>query len=145
MGFFDAMDISSSGLSAQRIRMNAISSNLANKDTVRTENGEPYRRKEVLLEAKPYAADFDAELNRHLNSKLHKVAVRDITADPRPFISKYDPQHPDANEAGYVAYPNINIIEEMANMLLANRSYEANLAAVNASKKMALKALEIGK
>ena len=145
MNFFDALHISSSGLSAQRVRMNVISSNLANANTTRTPQGGAYKRKDVIFAAQPNSSNFQGVLNSQLNGKLSEVRVLGIIADPRPSQLKYDPQHPDANEQGYVAMPNINVVEEMVNMISATRSYEASVAAINATKNMALKALEIGR
>ena len=145
MNFLDALHTSSSGLSAQRVRMNVISSNLANIDTTRTPQGGPYRRKDVVFAAHPARQSFRNTLRSQMAGKLSEVRVVGIMHDPRPAKIKYDPQHPDADERGYVAVPNINIIEEMVNMISATRSYEANVTAINATKNMALKALEIGR
>lgn len=145
MDFMDALHTSSSGLTAQRIRMNVISSNLANINTTRTAQGGPYRRKEVIFSAHPVGPSFEETLKSQMANKLEKVKVVGIANDPRPPILKYDPQHPDADERGYVAMPNINIIKEMVDMMSATRSYEAGVAAINATKNMALKALEIGR
>jgi flagellar basal-body rod protein FlgC len=145
MNFLDALHTSSSGLSAQRVRMNVISSNLANIDTTRTSQGGPYRRKEVVFAAHPVRGSFQSTLRSQMAGKLSKVSVVGIIYDPRPAKIKYDPQHPDADERGYVAVPNINVMEEMVNMISATRSYEANVNAIKATKDMALKALEIGR
>jgi len=145
MDFLDALQTSSSGLTAQRIRMNLISSNLANINTTRTREGGPYKRKEPVFAAVPFEKTFNGILKSRIKGTLSEVKVIDITEDKRKPISKYDPHHPDADEKGYVAMPNINVIEEMVNMMMATRSYEANVMAINATKKMALKALEIGK
>ena len=145
MNFFDALHISSSGLTAQRLRMNVISSNLANINTTRTPQGGPYQRKDVILAAHPDCQSFPNILKSQINSKLSKVIVVGIIRDPRPPLLKYEPHHPDANEKGYVLMPNINLTEEMVNMISATRSYEAGVAAINATKNMVLKALEIGR
>ena len=145
MNFLDALHISSSGLSAQRVRMNVISSNLANANTTRTIQGGPYKRKDVVFAAQQGSGPFQNMLKSHNNSTLSEVRVVGIITDPRPPQLKYDPQHPDANKQGYVAMPNVNIVEEMVNMISATRSYEASVAAINATKSMALKALEIGR
>jgi flagellar basal-body rod protein FlgC len=145
MNFLDALHTSSSGLSAQRLRMNVISSNLANIHTTRTPEGGAYRRKDVVFAAHPVRHSFGNVLNSQISSGLSEVRVLGIITDPRPPLTKYDPQHPDANEEGYVTVPNINLIGEMVNMISATRSYEANVAAINATKKMAMKALEIGR
>jgi len=145
MDFFDALHTSSSGLTAQRLRMNLISSNLANIHTTRTPEGGPYKRKDAIFEAKPVAESFKDALRSRGAKGVSEVKVAEIIEDPAPPIMKYDPKHPDADEKGYVAMPNINLMEEMVNMITAARSYEANVAAVKASKSMALKALDIGK
>ncbi|MGA1847107.1 flagellar basal body rod protein FlgC [Deferribacter abyssi] len=133
MSFFDVLKISATGLSAQRIRINVISSNLANANTTRTKEGGPYKRKDIV---------FREILNGELAGG---VKVEKVIEDEKPPVLKYDPGHPDANEEGYVAYPNINPIEEMVNMLEASRSYEANVTVLNTAKQLALKALEIGR
>jgi len=145
MNFLDALHISSSGLSAQKLRMNVISSNLANINSTRTPQGGPYQRKDVVLAAHPAHQSFQSLLRSRITNKLSEVKVVGIVDDPRPPLLKYDPQHPDADDQGYVAMPNINLIEEMVNMISATRSYEASVAAINATKNMALKALEIGR
>lgn len=145
MNFFDSLRISSSGLTAQRLRMNVISSNLANINTTKTPQGGPYRRKDVVFSACSNPASFQNTLDSRMRQNLTEVKVTGIINDPRPAMLKYDPQHPDANEEGYVAMPNINLIEEMVNMMSATRSYEAGVAAIKATKDMALKALEIGR
>ena len=145
MNFLGALHISSSGLSAQRVRMNVISSNLANVSTTRTPQGGPYRRKDVVFATHQGSEPFQNMLNSHLDSQLSEVRVIGIITDPRPAQIKYDPQHPDANDQGYVELPNVNVMEEMVNMISATRSYEASVAAINATKSMAIKALEIGR
>lgn len=129
--------ISASGLAAQKKRMEAISSNIANIQTTQTPEGGPYRRKEVVLEAKPFSA--------HLDDAARKVNVKSIQERNDEPIFKYDPGHPDANNEGYVAYPNINLSEEMADMMTATRAYEANITAIKSSRRMLLKTLEIGR
>jgi flagellar basal-body rod protein FlgC len=145
MDFFDALKTSSSGLSAQRLRMNLISGNLANANTTRTAEGGPYRRKEAVFAANPTARSFKEMLENQRHQKLPAVQVVDIFTDPRKPIQKFDPNHPDADAQGYVSMPNVNVMEEMVNLISATRSYEANVAAIKAAKDMALKALEIGK
>lgn len=141
MDFFTAFDISASGLSVQRARMNVISSNLANVNSTESAEGGPYRRRDVLVSAEPVGGEFSAVLDE----KIKAVEVQRIVEDPRPFRTVYDPYHPSADAGGYVHYPNVNIIEEMVNMLSASRSYEANVNVIKATRGMALKALEIGK
>jgi flagellar basal-body rod protein FlgC len=145
MDFFDAIHTSSSGLSAQRLRMNLISGNLANVNTTRTREGGPYRRKEAVFAARPLEGSFDKILSDRLNRQLSVVKVDRVLEDSNQPVMKYDPQHPDADEKGYVAMPNINVMEEMVNMISATRGYEANVTALKAAKDMASRALEIGK
>ena len=145
MDFLEALHISASGLSAQRLRMNVISSNLANINSTRTPEGGPYQRKDIIFSAGTGFQSFQEVFRPKVSDKLSEVKVVGVIADPRPPLLKYDPQHPDANEQGYVAMPNINLTEEMVNMISATRSYEAGVAAINAAKNMALKALEIGR
>lgn len=144
MNFFDNLAISASGLSAQRLRMNLISSNMANANTTRTETGEPYKRKDVVFEA-VQPGSFQDVLDGHLSEGGGGVNVAQIIEDDKPFVEKYDPGHPDADENGYVRLPNVNIVEEMVNLISASRSFEANTTAIRATKDMAGFALEIGK
>jgi len=146
MNFLGSMATSSSGMSAQRFRMNIISSNIANAQTTRTPEGGPYRRRDVIFGALPAPRTFAEELRSKVTEEtpLH-AKVLGVSVDERSPILKYDPSHPDANEEGYVAMPNVNPMEEMVNLMLASRSYEANVAAFNATKSMALRALEIGR
>ncbi len=144
MDFIDALTTSGSGLTAQRLRMNLISQNLANINTTRTAEGGPYRRKDVVFGSSPIQENFLDVLKGEMVMKPSNVRVMGIVDDPRNPKLVYDPEHPDANEKGYVAMPNINLMEEMVNMLSATRSYEANVTATKATKDMALKALEIG-
>ena len=145
MNFFDALRVSSSGLSAQRIRMNLAANNLANINTTKTAEGGPYRRKDVVFASQPLEKTFGDTLESQMTGELSEVRVVGIIEDPRPLHTIHDPQHPDADKDGYVKTPNINLMEEMVNMISATRSYEANVTAIKASKDMALKALEIGK
>ncbi len=145
MDFLTALKISSSALDAQRIRMDVISSNLANINTTRTPEGGPYRRRDVVFASQPVSDTFGAALNSELEKKLQRVEIVDITVDPGPPRVVYDPRHPDANALGYIGMPDINVMEEMVNILSATRSYEANVAAINATKSMVNKALEIGR
>ena len=143
MSFFGSMDIAATGLTAQRLRLDIITENIANAETTRTEEGGPYRRKSVSFESIPTLATFDQILGGYTQTK--GVRVAEILTDNSAFPVVYDPTHPDADAAGYVEMPNINTIEEMTNMISASRSYEANVTAFNAMKAMATKALEIGK
>ncbi|MBG0791387.1 MAG: flagellar basal body rod protein FlgC [Desulfovibrionaceae bacterium] len=144
MDFMTVMDISSSGLKAQRANLNVISMNMANIRTTKTTDGGPYQRKSVSFEATPVYSPFDQEMHDHLNRELHGVKVLGVTADQRPFKQVYEPNHPDANEQGYVTYPDINVVEEMTNMMQASRGYEANVQTIQAAKRMFQKALLIG-
>jgi len=146
MNFLSAMATSSSGMAAQRFRMNIISANIANAETTRTPEGGPYRRRDVIFGALPPQRTFEDELRGQMDpdQPLH-AKVLGVAIDERPPVLRYDPSHPDANEEGYVAMPNVNPMEEMVNLMLASRSYEANVAAFNATKTMALKALEIAR
>jgi flagellar basal-body rod protein FlgC len=142
MDFFSAMDISASALTAERTRMNLISSNLANANSTRSAEGGPYRRKDAVFTATG-AGSFGRALTRA--SDLRGVQVSQIVEDQNPPRLQYEPTHPDADARGYVAYPNVNVVEEMADMISASRSYEANITAVNAAKNMALKTLDLGR
>ena len=144
--FLSGFRIGASGMTAQRMRMNTISSNLANINTTRTPEGGPYRRKDAVFEAIPDAKNFgDLMSATDPKADFNRVQVTDIVYDKKAPILKYEPGHPDANEEGYVAYPNINLMEETTNMIQAQRSYEANVQAIQATKDMALSALEIGR
>ena len=142
--FFDALDVSASALSAERMRMNTTSSNLANAQTTRTPEGGPYRRKDVVFEAQP-TREFASVLDGHMDVAMHKVHVADVVSDLGAPKMVNDPHHPDANEEGYVAYPNVNTMEEMVNLITASRTYEANVTAINVTRNMMNKALEIGR
>ncbi len=145
MNFLNAMDIASSGLSAQRTNMNTISMNLANVQTTRTQDGGPYQRKEVLFEAAPIKHPFDKVMTSEMQREVKGVKVSRIQEDDRAFKDVYDPGHPDANEEGYVKYPDINVVEEMANMMTATRAYEANLSTISSVKQMINQAIQIGR
>jgi flagellar basal-body rod protein FlgC len=145
MDLLTSLKISSSGLAANRKRMEAISSNIANAQTTRTAEGGPYRRKEVVFGSEPARESFADILEGELDEKAQTVQATEVISTNRPPIMKYDPNHPDANEDGYVAMPNINVMEEMANMISAQRAYEANITSMNVAKSMAIKALEIGR
>ena len=145
MDFSTGLRVSASGLSAQRTRMNTISSNIANINTTRTPEGGPYRRKDVVFESMPDTRSFGDLVTSAPNDSIQRVQVTDVYSDQKAVDLRYEPDHPDANEEGYVAYPKINLMEEMANMIQATRSYEANVSAIQATKDMALGALEIGR
>ena len=145
MDFFSSMNVSSSALSAGRTRMNLISSNLANANATRTPEGGPYKRKDAVFAATPVDSPFNRVLDGATARQVRKVEVSEIVEDSNPPRLQYDPGHPDANPQGYVAMPNVNVVEEMTDMISATRSYEANVTAVQAAKSMALKTLEIGR
>jgi flagellar basal-body rod protein FlgC len=147
MGFFSSLDISASGLTAQRLRMDTISQNIANVNTTRTEDGTPYRRREVVFEERTDSNSFSSILSNASDnlSSGQGVRVSKIIEDSSDFKKEYNPGHPDADKDGYVSMPNIDVVTEMVNMISATRSYEANVTSINATKSMALKALEIGK
>jgi flagellar basal-body rod protein FlgC len=145
----NSIDISSSALTAQRLRMDVIASNIANADVTRGKlvNGQwvPYQRKLVVMEPKSMVS-FQQTLNNAMNnSKGEGVKISRITEDRTPFKRVYNPTHPDADENGYILLPNVDVAKEMVDMISATRSYEANITALNASKAMFMKALEIGR
>jgi len=140
MSLFGAMDVSASGLTAERLRMDLIASNLANAETTRTPEGGPYRRLMAVLVPEPVQSGLNP-----LRRTGGGVRVRAIVQDPNPPRLVYQPDHPDANADGYVAYPNVNPVTEMVDLITATRAYEANVTAFNAAKSMAMKALEIGR
>jgi flagellar basal-body rod protein FlgC len=149
MRITNSFDISSSALTAQRLRMDVISSNIANADTTRAKlvNGKwtPYQRKIITLEPKS-SPQFSQVFNSAMkNATGEGVKVTQITEDPSPMKLVYNPTHPDADENGFVSMPNVDILKEMVDMVSATRSYEANVTALNASKSIISKALEIGK
>jgi flagellar basal-body rod protein FlgC len=141
MSLITAIDVNASGLTAQRQRVEVASSNLANSQTTRTPEGGPYRRQDVVFET----ASFEESLGTALESGVTGVKVSDIVQDPRPFDRRYEPGHPHADAEGYVAYPNVNIMEEMANLVEGARSYEANLASIAIAKTMISRTLDIGR
>ena len=147
MGYFGALDIGASALTAQRLRMDTISQNVANANTTRTENGTPYRRRIVVFKEQSDGLPFSEYLtNSSKELYLGKgVKVSKIVEDPSPFRRVYDPGHPDADAEGYVEMPNIDVVTEMVNMISATRAYEANVTSINTTKSMAMKALEIGR
>ncbi|MGN7611680.1 flagellar basal body rod protein FlgC [Magnetococcales bacterium HHB-1] len=139
--FLTSFRVTGSALAAQRLRMNLISENVANAQTTRTPEGGPYKRRDPLFMARPFKDMLSAEQAAGSTG----VAIDRIVVDQRAPRMQYDPNHPDANRQGYVAMPNVNVVTEMVNMMSASRSYESNVSVLNASKAMALKALEIGK
>jgi flagellar basal-body rod protein FlgC len=145
MSMFQAIDAAASGLSAERLRMDVISNNIANANTTRTAEGGPFRRQMVIFQPRDSGqSTFSQVFSQQLDAG-NGVRVVGIVKDDSALRQVYDPNHPDANPEGYVEMPNINIVAEMVDMITATRAYEANVTAVNAAKSMALKALEIGK
>ncbi len=139
MDIFDSMKISSSALAAQRSRLNVVSSNLANIETTRTPEGGPYQKRDVVFRSAPLG------FAGMLEQAVQGVEVAEIRSNPAPPKLVHDPSHPDADEQGYVALPNINVLEEMVDLTSAARSYDANVTVIKSAKRMALKTLEIGK
>lgn len=148
MSMFSAFNINATGMTAQRYRMDIISQNVANADTTRTADGTPYRRQVVVFSEKPGQTSFSHVLGKAAYSHGYSgngVKVSGVYEDYKSEMNMvYDPSHPDADENGYVLYPNVNIITEMTNMIDASRAYEANATAFSASKSMALQGLNIG-
>lgn len=143
MDVFNSLNISASALKAQRIRLDTISANMANAETTRTPEGGPYKRKMVVFE--PQQMSFSDHMKRSQNNGAMGVQVSQIAVDYSESKLIYDPSHPDADENGYVAMPNVDILKETTDMMMATRAYEANVTAIKSAKRMALKALEIGK
>jgi flagellar basal-body rod protein FlgC len=137
--------ISASALRAERLRLDVIASNLANASTTRTAEGGPYRRRNVVFMADPQESEFAATLDGlSAQGAREGVKVVDVIEDPTPPRLVFDPGHPDANAEGYVAYPNVNPVAETVDLMAATRAYEANVQAVNATRRMAEAALSIG-
>lgn len=134
MSLFNVFQVSSSAMTAQSMRLNTTASNLANADSVISSDGKPYRAKQVVFEATPMSADETAK----------GVRVRQVVEDASPPRMVYDPKNPAADEKGYVAFPNVNVVEEMTNMISASRSYQTNVEVMNTAKTMMLRTLSIG-
>ena len=146
MSFLSSMNISASALTAQRQRLDVISENIANINTTRTEAGGPYRRKMTVLQAQDEQTDFKMVLSKRMQQKSKGgVFVAEIVEDEREFTPVYDPEHPDANEDGYVLMPNVELVKETIDAMTASRAYDANVTSFNTWKLMAQRALEIGK
>lgn len=145
MAFLKSLNISGSALTAQKLRMDVISQNISNASVTRTEDGGPYRRKLVVFRENTEAGGFSDVLDGLGAQQPAGVVISDITEDPSEGKPVYNPDHPDADENGYVMMPNVNTVEEMIDMMSATRSYQANITAFNAVKLMASKALEIGR
>lgn len=169
MGMFTAIDAAGSGLTAERLRMDIISNNIANVNSTRTEEGGPYRRQRAVFTPRKQQYCFSIPMPRGINDQLnaqktHKkhipfedaeaepqddrfkgVRIAKVDEDPSPFRMEYQPGHPDADENGYVAMPNVNIVSEMTDMISASRAYEANVSTIKSAKSMFTKALTIGR
>lgn len=143
MSMFGAIDAAGSGLTAERLRLDVISNNLANANTTRTIGGGPFRRKVVVYQPRDEYNEFGKLLAQKLEAGKG-VRVVGIVEDNTPSPIVYDPNHPDADAKGYVSMPNINVVAEMVDMITASRSYEANVATISSAKAMAIKAMEIG-
>lgn len=146
MSFLSSMNISASGLTAQKQRLDIIAENIANINTTRTEGGGPYQRKMVVFQPIEQQ-DFRSVLSRTAKENTQKggVQITQVVEDEREFKAVYDPEHPDADADGYVMMPNVDLIKETVDSMSATRSYDANITAFNAIKMMATKALEIGR
>lgn len=146
MSFLDSINISASALTAETLRMDIISKNIANANTTRTANGTPYRRQVVVFQEDNKNIPFSNFLTSELN-KFNKggVKVSAVIEDKSKFKMVYNPGHPDANEKGYVQMPNVDIMIEMVNMISATRAYEANITSINSTKNIIMKALDIGR
>ncbi len=145
LSVFQMLEVSGRALSAQRTRLDVVSSNLANAQTTRTEDGGPYKRKEVMLSAVPVASRFRSALTNAMDGGPSSVEVSEVRADEKPGRRVYEPDHPDAGSDGYVEYPNINTVEEMVDMITVMRTYEANLNVSSAMRDMASRALNLGR
>ncbi len=144
MSFLDSMNIVGSAMTAERFRVDVALQNIANSNTTRTPNGEPYRRKQVIFQERSVSFQ-DALKHEEARVQGGGVRVTQVVESQRDFIPVYDPSHPDANEDGYVMYPNVDTTEERIDLMAASNAYEANLTALSLVKSLALKALEIGK
>ncbi|WP_192986238.1 flagellar basal body rod protein FlgC [Carnobacterium mobile] len=141
MALFDSMHINASGLSLERLKLDTVSTNIANVNTTRTAEGGPYVKKEVIFEESLKKAG--SSLDGQLNTKSFGVKATEIRENKDDLVMEYNPTHPDANEEGFVQMPNVNMADEMIDMITAQRTYDANVTALNASKEMLKKALEI--
>jgi flagellar basal-body rod protein FlgC len=147
MSIFKAMTVSASGLTAERLRMDIISKNIANANTTRTLAGTPYRRQMAVFKEQGAGNDFETMLDKAKGNMTigNGVEVSEVVEDQSDFKRVYNPGHPDADDEGYVLMPNVDVVTEMINLMSASRSYEANVTAINSAKSMAMKALEIGR
>ncbi len=145
MGMFDSIMISASGLTAEQLRMDVISNNIANVNTTRTPAGGAYRRQQVVFASRDKQVFMDVLKTKMPEFGGRGVKIVGIKEDRSPLKTVYDPSHPDANKEGFVELPNVNIVKEMVDMIAASRAYEANVTALNAAKTMAVRALSIGR
>ncbi|MBX2811653.1 MAG: flagellar basal body rod protein FlgC [Myxococcales bacterium] len=145
LSVFKAIELSGRALSIQRTRLDMVSANLANTQTTRTPEGGPYRRQNAILASDVAREPFGEMLRNELGEPIQTVALQEVVADPAPPRMVYDPGHPDANPAGYVAMPNINAVEEMVDLVTIMRSYQANLSAFSSLQEMANRSLTIGR
>jgi len=147
MGLFGAIDTSASGLTAERLRMDVISNNIANVNTTRAEDGGPFRRQLCIFQSRSHEQrwPFTAATERGNSPVGTGVRVSGVMSDQSPFKLVYDPNHPDADKDGYVRFPNINIVHEMVDMITCTRAYEANVTSINAAKDIVNSALGIGR
>jgi flagellar basal-body rod protein FlgC len=146
MGLFDGLDVSASGLTAQRLRMDVTAENLANAQTTRGADGRPYRRKEVVLQEIPqtgFGAQLSSAMGAGASGGAGGVQVAGIVADSTPGKLVYDPGHPDANAQGYVRMPNVDTVTEMVDLIDSSRAYEANVTAMQSTKQMLTKTLDL--
>lgn len=143
MNFLNTLNIAGSALTAQRLRIDTITQNIANANTTRTENGRPYARKLIVMNENPL--DFKQELDKKITSQGGGVYVSEVINSEEPFKLVYDPSHPHANAQGYVEMPNVNTAKEQVDLLAATRAYEANITSLNVAKQMIMRSLEIGK
>jgi flagellar basal-body rod protein FlgC len=145
MGFLKGLQISSSALSAERLRLNVLSSNVANANVTQTDEGGPYRRKDVIFSATGSGEKFGDLMRMAFDDELKEVKVTGIAEDRKPGERIYNPEHPHADTEGYVEMPNVSVMEEMVNIITSTRSFEANTTALNSTKSMAETALKIGR
>jgi flagellar basal-body rod protein FlgC len=143
MGLFDAIDVAGSGLAAERLRMDVTAGNLANAQTTQGANGQPYRRREVVLQEAQPSQSFGSMLASASSSPVNGVQVAGIVEDPSAPRRVYDPGHPDADAQGYVTLPNVNPVTEMVDLISASRSYEANVTSMQTAKQLFTKTLEL--
>lgn len=143
MNLFSVLNVSSSGLTAQRYRAEVIVQNLANAETTRTPEGGPYRRKDVVFETHPMVESFSSVLDSHLGDAPSGVAIAEVRIDDSDPVKRYNPGHPDADPNGYVAMPRINPAEDMVDLMGASRGYQANVAAISAVKDMIHKSIDL--